>query len=257
MSRPGPGGTKASASWRAKNDEFVERELSEEPVSSAEVSYMGFYRTTGAQVIHRAPAAAEPGSPGLGPLQEASLPAGPSAAAARGRPRRCQGTREHAQRTHAGRLPADPDLERRRTRGRRAHLRSAARRSDRRAHRQSAKLDLTITPVVSAQPQGTRKRLPRMETRAACPHRRTARPGRLKPHRRNHHRRHPWQSHPHASSDDAASDLRARRRGLTNRARHPMRGRTGGPRCAACLGPCHRAGSHRQAHGSCRGRGHQ
>ena len=29
-----------------QNDEFVQRELSAEPVSSAEVSYMGFYRTT-------------------------------------------------------------------------------------------------------------------------------------------------------------------------------------------------------------------
>jgi len=40
-----------------ENDEFVERELSAEPVSSAEVSYMGFYRDDGTQVIHRAPAA--------------------------------------------------------------------------------------------------------------------------------------------------------------------------------------------------------
>lgn len=60
---------------QGQNDEFVEGELSAEPVASAEVSYMGFYRTTGAQVIHRAPAAAEPGSAGLGQLQEASLPA--------------------------------------------------------------------------------------------------------------------------------------------------------------------------------------
>ena len=58
-----------------KNGGFVEQELSEEPVASAEVSYMGFYRTTGAQLIHRAPAAEEPGSPGLGELEQASLPA--------------------------------------------------------------------------------------------------------------------------------------------------------------------------------------
>lgn len=56
------------------NDEFIEAELSAEPVASAEVSYMGFYRTDGRQVIHRAPAAAEPGSPGFGELQATSLP---------------------------------------------------------------------------------------------------------------------------------------------------------------------------------------
>ena len=56
-----------------KNDEFVAHELSPEPVSSAEVSYMGFYRTTGVQVLHRAPAAEEPGSAGLGSFQDASL----------------------------------------------------------------------------------------------------------------------------------------------------------------------------------------
>ena len=58
-----------------QNDAFVERELSAEAVASAEVSYMGFYRIGGAQVIHRAPAAEGPGSPGLGPLQGPSLPA--------------------------------------------------------------------------------------------------------------------------------------------------------------------------------------
>jgi signal transduction histidine kinase len=58
-----------------KNAGFVAQELSEEPVASAEVSYMGFYRTTGKQVIHRAPAAEEAGSPGLGELEQASLPA--------------------------------------------------------------------------------------------------------------------------------------------------------------------------------------
>lgn len=60
---------------QGNDDEFVERELSEEPVASAEVSYMGFYRTTGVQVIHRAPAATEPDSPGLGQLQGPALPA--------------------------------------------------------------------------------------------------------------------------------------------------------------------------------------
>ncbi|MGQ0834362.1 MAG: CHASE4 domain-containing protein [Gammaproteobacteria bacterium] len=57
-----------------KNDEFVEAELSAEPVASAEVSYMGFYRTNGTQVIHSAPAVAEAGSAGLGDLQAPSLP---------------------------------------------------------------------------------------------------------------------------------------------------------------------------------------
>jgi len=59
-----------------RNPEFIEAELSEEPVASAEVGYMGFYRTDGTQVIHRAPAAMEPGSPGLGVLQDAALPPG-------------------------------------------------------------------------------------------------------------------------------------------------------------------------------------
>lgn len=58
-----------------ENDEFVEAELSAEAVASAEVSYMGFYRLDGTQIIHRAPAAEEPGSPGLGELQAAALPA--------------------------------------------------------------------------------------------------------------------------------------------------------------------------------------
>lgn len=60
---------------RGENPAFVERELSAEPVASAEVSYMGFYRTNGAQLIHRAPAAENEGSPSLGVLQEPSLPA--------------------------------------------------------------------------------------------------------------------------------------------------------------------------------------
>lgn len=58
-----------------ENQAFVERELSAEPVASAEVSYMGFYRTNGSQLIHRAPAAKDEGSPVLGVLQEPSLPA--------------------------------------------------------------------------------------------------------------------------------------------------------------------------------------
>ena len=58
-----------------QNDGFVAHELSAEPVSSAEVGYMGFYKTTGVQVIHRAPAAEEPGSAGLGSFQDPSLPA--------------------------------------------------------------------------------------------------------------------------------------------------------------------------------------
>lgn len=56
-----------------KNDAFVEDELSAEPVASAEVSYMGFYRMNGTQVIYRAPDAATPASPEFGELQEASL----------------------------------------------------------------------------------------------------------------------------------------------------------------------------------------
>jgi signal transduction histidine kinase len=56
------------------NEAFVERELSAEAVASAEVSYMGFYRSDGRQVIHRAPSAELPGSQGLGELQESRLP---------------------------------------------------------------------------------------------------------------------------------------------------------------------------------------
>jgi signal transduction histidine kinase len=56
-----------------ENDSFVESELSAEAVASAEVSYMGFYRKSGAQVIYRAPAAAHLGSRGLGAF-ERSLP---------------------------------------------------------------------------------------------------------------------------------------------------------------------------------------
>ncbi len=56
------------------NDEFVEAELSAEPVATAEVSYMGFYRMDGAQVIYRAPNATTHDNPGFGELQEASLP---------------------------------------------------------------------------------------------------------------------------------------------------------------------------------------
>ena len=57
------------------NDEFVEAELSAEPVASAEVSYMGFYRNDGRQVIYRAPAVEGTGGAGFGELEQASLPA--------------------------------------------------------------------------------------------------------------------------------------------------------------------------------------
>lgn len=57
------------------NSGFVERELSAEPVASAEVSYMGFYRSDGTQVIHRAPILEQAGGADLGVLQDASLPA--------------------------------------------------------------------------------------------------------------------------------------------------------------------------------------
>jgi signal transduction histidine kinase len=58
-----------------ENDAFVEAELNTDAVASAEVSYMGFYRPDGSQVIHRAPAAEAPDSAGLGALQAPSLPA--------------------------------------------------------------------------------------------------------------------------------------------------------------------------------------
>lgn len=57
-----------------RNDGFVETELSPEPVASAEVSYMGFYRTDGRQVIYRTPAAERVGQGGLGELAAAALP---------------------------------------------------------------------------------------------------------------------------------------------------------------------------------------
>jgi len=55
-----------------KNDAFVERELGIEAVASAEVSYMGFYRLSGEQVIHRAPDAEDDGE-GFGALQAPAL----------------------------------------------------------------------------------------------------------------------------------------------------------------------------------------
>jgi len=144
-----------------QNDEFVQSELSADPVSSAEVSYMGFYRTTGAQVIHRAPAAAEPDSPGLGQLQDASLPA------------------EHPLLRHADvrgdakgfvSTPTGPMLVASRPilnssgEGPAAGVLIFGRLLDAATVERiasQAKLALTITPVVSVQPQGTRKRLPR------------------------------------------------------------------------------------------------
>lgn len=56
------------------NADFVDAELSAEPVASAEVSYMGFYRLDGRQVIHRAPAAESAGTTSLGELSDAALP---------------------------------------------------------------------------------------------------------------------------------------------------------------------------------------
>ena len=144
-----------------QNDEFVQRELSADPVSSAEVSYMGFYRTTGAQVIHRAPAAAEPDSAGLGPLQDASLPAGHPLLRhadvrgdAKGLVSTPTGPMLVASRpilNSSGEGPAAGVL----IFGRLLDAATVERIAS------QAKLELTITPVVSAQPQGTRKRLPR------------------------------------------------------------------------------------------------
>jgi signal transduction histidine kinase len=57
------------------NPAFVDDELRAEAVASAEVSYMGFYKLSGEQVIHRAPGAEAPGSRGLGELQAPALPA--------------------------------------------------------------------------------------------------------------------------------------------------------------------------------------
>jgi sensor domain CHASE-containing protein len=58
-----------------QNEDFVEGELNADAVASAKVSYMGFYRSDGTQLIHRAPAAEQPDSAGLGVLQAPSLPA--------------------------------------------------------------------------------------------------------------------------------------------------------------------------------------
>jgi sensor domain CHASE-containing protein len=141
-----------------QNDEFVQRELSADPVSSAEVSYMGFYRTTGAQVIHRAPAAAEPDSAGLGQLQDASLPAGhpllwhaDARGDAKGLVSTPSGPMLVASRpilNSSGEAPAAGVL----IFGRLLDAATVERIAS------QAKLELTITPVVSAQPQGIRKR---------------------------------------------------------------------------------------------------
>ncbi len=58
-----------------KNDAFVERELSADAFSSAEVDFMGFYRTNGEQVIHRKLEAADPKHLGFGVLERPALPA--------------------------------------------------------------------------------------------------------------------------------------------------------------------------------------
>jgi two-component system, NtrC family, sensor kinase len=141
-----------------QNDEFVQRELSADPVSSAEVSYMGFYRTTGAQVIHRAPAAAEPDSAGLGQLQDASLPAGHPLlwhadvrGDAKGFVSTPTGPMLVASRpilNSSGEGPPAGVL----IFGRLLDAATVERIAS------QAKLELTITPVVSTQPQGTRKR---------------------------------------------------------------------------------------------------
>ncbi len=52
------------------DDAFVARALGAESVASAAVSYLGFYRVTGEQVVHRAPGDS---GEGLGRLQDASL----------------------------------------------------------------------------------------------------------------------------------------------------------------------------------------
>jgi two-component system, NtrC family, sensor kinase len=141
-----------------QNDEFVQRELSADPVSSAEVSYMGFYRTTGSQVIHRAPAAAEPDSAGLGQLQDASLPAGHPLlwhadvrGDAKGFVSTPTGPMLVASRpilNSSGEGPPAGVL----IFGRLLDAATVERIAS------QAKLELTITPVVSTQPQGTRKR---------------------------------------------------------------------------------------------------
>ena len=91
-----------------QNAAFVEAELSEEPVASAEVSYMGFYRANGVQVIYRAPAATEPGSTGLGLLQEGALPPDHPLLRHSDLRRRRARPRRHAERADARRVPADP-----------------------------------------------------------------------------------------------------------------------------------------------------
>ncbi len=59
-----------------QNDAFVERELSVDAFASAEVDFMGFYRSSGEQLIHRQSGAADPSNAGLGVFQQAALPAG-------------------------------------------------------------------------------------------------------------------------------------------------------------------------------------
>jgi two-component system, NtrC family, sensor kinase len=55
---------------QGQDDAFVRRALGAESVASAAVSYLGFYRVTGEQLVHRAPG--DSGA-GLGRLQDASL----------------------------------------------------------------------------------------------------------------------------------------------------------------------------------------
>lgn len=57
---------------QGRDDAFVARALGAESVASAAVSYLGFYRGTGEQLVHRAPGDS---GEGLGRLQDASLPA--------------------------------------------------------------------------------------------------------------------------------------------------------------------------------------
>ena len=100
-----------------ENDDFVKRELSAEAVASAEVSYMGFYRSgrgTGHPSARRPPRS--PAAPASASSQAASLPKDHPLlrhADLRGDAR---GLVRDAERADAGRVAADPDLERRRAR---------------------------------------------------------------------------------------------------------------------------------------------
>ena len=181
---------------------FIEAELSEEPVASAEVSYMGFYRTTGAQVIHRAPAAMEPGSPGLGALEDAALPPAIRCCGtrilkgdARGLVSTPSGPMLVASRpilTSSGEGPAAGVL----IFGRLLNAAPIERIAS------QYKLDLTHRPPLA--PGTTAGRFGRVDqasgSRPAAAQCRSARAGGLDSRGRDHDRRHPREAHPHDSA---------------------------------------------------------